>query len=105
MDNRPAKPSIPVELQALMDAKFEFKGFKSVDRLIDLQTTLTGKVGVLSVEFLVDKLAVRYDAEEITEADIRELITQAGFEIATAENAPLAPPIESAEPPRASETE
>ena len=81
-----------------MDAEFEFAGFKSVDRLSDLQSTLAGKTGVVSVEFIAGKLAVRYDPEEITGSDIRELIRQAGLEVAAANNAPSAPPIESSEP-------
>jgi hypothetical protein len=80
-----------------MDVEFEFKGFKSVDRLADLQSTLAAMRGVMSVEFIAERLAVRYDPEDITGADIRDLIHQAGFEVASEENAPLAPPIESAQ--------
>jgi hypothetical protein len=80
-----------------MDAEFEFKGFKSVDRLADLQSTLAERTGVMSVEFIAERLAVRYDPEEITEANIRDVIHDAGLEIASVDRAPLTPPIESAE--------
>jgi hypothetical protein len=97
MDNRPAKHPIPPELQPLMDAEFEFAKSKSAASLTDLHSTLVGKAGVVSVEFIAGKLAVRYDPEEITGADIRELIRQAGLEVTAVDNGPLAPPIESAD--------
>ncbi|HEY3902267.1 MAG TPA: hypothetical protein VGM54_26875 [Chthoniobacter sp.] len=97
MDKPPAKPSVPEELQTVMDAEFGFVNLKSVNCLIDLQVTLTEKKGIVTVEFVGEKLAVRYDPEEITGGEIRDSIRQAGFELAAAESGPPTPPIDSSE--------
>jgi hypothetical protein len=97
MEHPPAKPPVPPELQTIMDAEFEFAGLKSVDSLVDLHADLSGTTGVVSAEIIAGRLAVRYDPEEITAAEISNLIRHAGFELATSESAPSAPPIEPSE--------
>jgi hypothetical protein len=78
----------------MMDAEFKMEGRKSAADQVGLVSALNGVAGIESASFFGDRLTVRYDPEEITRAEICEQIRRAGFQIASAENAPTTPLIE-----------
>jgi hypothetical protein len=94
MDDQPSDP-IPQELRVLLDAEFVVDGLRSDADQPKLESALSGVPGIEALSFLEGKLAIRYDAERVTEAQLREKIRQAGFQITGSEAAPASPRVES----------
>ena len=88
--------SIPPELRVLLDLEVTVKGRNSVVDHQKLQDTLAETAGVLSVAFLEDRIAIQYDAESISKAQLVALIKAAGFTIGEADSEPPMPHVDPA---------
>lgn len=86
---------LPPELQALLDLHLTIKSLISGVEQQRLEELLSGICGMESVSFFEDKIAIRYDPEQITEGEISARISSAGFSISAAESATPAPCIDS----------
>ena len=82
-----------------MDLEISIEGLKSAADRPKLESAMTDVPGIAAVNLAENKLAIRYDPERITAAEISDLVRQAGFQVAAAENAPATPTIEPAGEP------
>jgi hypothetical protein len=89
---------IPPELRVSMDMEFDLVGPISSADQPRLQTALTDLQGVETVAFREGAgIAIRYDPEKVTRAELLTVVGQNGFQVSGTESAPAAPPIESSE--------
>lgn len=93
--SEPSSHPVPPELQVLLDLELTIKSLQSAVEQQRLEEVLAGISGMDSVSFFEDKIAIRYDPQKITQAEIASQIGSAGFAIAAADSAPPSPSVGS----------
>ena len=86
MEN-PSPDSIPPELQVWVDTEMSFEGSDSPAEHQKIQSLLGRLPGVGSLSFVGDRVAIRYDPEKVTGAQLREQLAQAGFKVSEVHSA------------------
>jgi hypothetical protein len=89
--------SVPPELRVRLDAEITVDGLRSDADQPVLESELADVRGVESLEFREGKVSIRYDAERVTEKQLREKVRQAGFQVEDSKVAPATPPVEAAD--------
>ena len=89
----PSSNSIPAELRVSLDVTITVDGLRSDADQPKLESALTGTPGIETLDFLEGALTIRYDPQRVTEAQLREKIRRAGFQVAQSDAEPVAQPI------------
>ena len=89
------REKIPPELQTWMDAQVSVEGLDSPEDQPRLQSLITAMPGVAESSFADGIIAIRYDPERTTQAEICEAIVHAGFTVSAVESAPASPIIDA----------
>ncbi len=83
----------PPELEVLVDLELHVAGERTDADRQKLQAAFTGTRGIHSVDVSGNRALLRYNPEEIREAEMQEVIRRTGFQVAKAEAAPAKPPV------------